>query len=100
VTDPPTAEPKRRPAGPVVPDGTVAMDLRDVEVWTSHRPSNTDAEFAIVLSDGYGRLDLTASRHGGIATVAGAQRIANAILRFAAGLALFDLPDTESPDSD
>ncbi len=74
------------------------MDLRDVQVWTSHRPSKPDAEFAIVLSDGYERLELTASRDGGVATVAGAQRIATAVLSFGAGLALFDLPDTDPPD--
>ena len=81
--------------GPV----NLLLDLRDVKAWVESRITGESREYVLVLTDGFARVELTggvASRHE--AAVFGAQRIATAALDYAAGLAMFDLPDEPGAD--
>jgi hypothetical protein len=70
------------------------LDLRDVKAWVESRTAGESREYVLVLTDGYARVELTGGLAGrNEAAVFGAQRIATAALDYAAGLAMFDLPD-------
>jgi hypothetical protein len=58
------------------------------------RTTDGGREFILILTDGYTRIELTGGVGGRTeAAVFGAQRIATAALDYAAGLAMFALPE-------
>jgi hypothetical protein len=72
----------------------LVLDLRDVRAFTQHSDDDGEPEMVFVLTDGHIRIELTGgvTRHSQDA-IQGAQRLAEAALDYAAGLAMLAMPD-------
>lgn len=72
----------------------IALDLRDLQAFTERDGDDDEVEMVFVLTDGHSRIELT----GGVSghsqdAIQGAQRLAQAALDYAVGLALLAIPD-------